>query len=218
MRNPAQPPRGQGFVRASPVPCDDPSPDWIISSYSSGSISGVSSQEQLLQSARRVWPYARSHVSRELGPQQHDPENATLAAEVWEDVLQSIGRSLGRLRISSVEVGDMDAYLMGAFRHRFNRIRRRQKRRERTIQLVATAAELDALAAKRGLHAVIDFERWILAKEVFAAMDRWTRRVWTARQYGYSWNEIAGCLNKEGGSVKMRFKYKLTRLRVQLGG
>ena len=200
------------------MPCDDPSPDWIISSYSSGTISGVSGQEQLLQSARRVWPNVRSHVSRELGPQQRDPENATLAAEVWEDVLQSIGRGLGRLRVSSAEIGDMDAYLMGAFCHRFNRIRRLQERRERTIQLVATAAELDALAAKRGLCAVIDFERWILAKEVFAIMDRWTRRVWTARQYGYSWNEIAGCLNKAEGSVKMRFKYKLTRLRVQLGG
>jgi DNA-directed RNA polymerase specialized sigma24 family protein len=156
-------------------------------------------------------------VSRALGRQQHDPENATLAAEVWEDVLQSIGRSLGQVRVSSAEIGDMDAYLMGAFRHRFNRIRRLQRKRERTILLVATAAELDALAAKRGLYAVIDFERWILAKEVFAVMDRWTRRVWTARQYGYSWNEIAGCLNKAEGSVKMRFKYRLTRLRVQLG-
>jgi hypothetical protein len=60
----------------------------------------------------------------------------------------------------------MDAYLVGIFRHRFNRIRSRQKKRQRTIQLIATAAELDAIAAERGLYAVIDCERRVLAKEV----------------------------------------------------
>jgi DNA-directed RNA polymerase specialized sigma24 family protein len=201
-----------------PVPSDDPRPDWIISSCFSGSGPGVTGQEQLTHSARRVWPYVCSHVSRELGAQRHDPENATLAAEVWEDVLQSVARSLGRSRVCSAEIDDMDAYLVGVFRHRFNRIRSRQKQRERTIQLIATAAELDAIAAKRGLYAVFDCERRVLAKEVFGVMDQWLRRVWTARQYGYSWKEIAGPLNKPEASVKVRFRYKLARLRVRFGG
>jgi len=81
---------------------------------------------------------------------------------------------------------------MGAFRHRFNRTRCRQQRREQTIQLVASTNEPDILAAKWGLRASVDFEGRILAKEILALMDIWLRRVWTARQYGYSWKEIAG--------------------------
>ena len=195
---------------------DDPAPEWIISSCSSATVSDAEGEEQLLLSARRVWPYVRAHADRELGRRRDDPENATLAAEVWEGVLRSIVRSLRRLRISSAAIANMDSYLMGAFRHRFSRIRIRQKKREQTIQLVATTTELDALAAKRGWHSVINFEQRIFAKQIFGFMDQWMRRVWTARQYGYSWKEIGLCLNKGEDSVKMKFKYRLSKLRSRL--
>ncbi|HXY48884.1 MAG TPA: hypothetical protein VEI01_05490 [Terriglobales bacterium] len=173
-------------------------------------------QEELIQSARRVWPHLRAHVNRELGSRQNDPENVTLAAEIWEGMLQSIARSLHRLRTSYAEIANLDSYLIGAFRHRFARIRRRQQRRERLIQLVASANELDVLAAKRGLRACVDLEREILAKEVLARMDVWLRRVWTARQYGYSWKEIAEYLGTGEQSTKMKFRYKLGILRGRL--
>ena len=195
---------------------DDPVSEWIISGCSSATASDAEGEEQLLLSARRVWPYVRAHASRELGWRRDDPENATLAAEVWEGVLRSIVCSLRRLRISSPKIANMDSYLMGAFRHRFSRIRIRQKRREQTIQLVATTTELDALAAKRGWHSVINFEQRIFAKQIFGFMDQWMRRVWTARQYGYSWKEIGLCLNKGEDSVKMKFKYRLSKLRSRL--
>ena len=195
---------------------DDPVPEWIISSCSSATVPDADGEEQLLLSARRVWPYVRALASRELGWRRDDPENATLAAEVWEGVLRSIVRSLRRLRISNTAIANMDSYLMGAFRHRFSRIRIRQKKREQTIQLVATTTELDVLAAKRGWHSVIDFERRIFAKQIFGFMDQWMRRVWTARQYGYSWKEIGLCLNKGEDSVKMKFKYRLSKLRSRL--
>lgn len=195
---------------------DDPVPEWILSSCSSATVTDADGEEQLLLSARRVWPYVRAHASRELGRRQDDPENATLAAEVWEGVLRSIVRSLRRLRISNTAIANMDSYLIGAFRHRFSRIRIRQKKREQTIQLVATTTELDALAAKCGWHSAIDFERRIFAKQIFGFMDQWMRRVWTARQYGYSWREIGLCLNKGEDSVKMKFKYRLSKLRSRL--
>ena len=65
-------------------------------------------------------------------------------------------------------------------------------------------------------HSVVDFERRIFAKQVFGFMDQWMRRVWTARQYGYSWKEIGLCLNKGEDSVKMKFKYRLSKLRSRL--
>jgi hypothetical protein len=111
----------------------------------------------------------------------------------------------------------MDSYLIGAFWHRFNRARRRQQRREQTIQLVASTNELENLAEKQGLHASLDFERRMLAREILALMDIWLRRVWAARQYGYSWKEIGKYLGMGPQRTKMKFGYKLSRLRVRLG-
>jgi hypothetical protein len=198
------------------MPIDD-GPNWIISSCLSAS-THENVPNELLLSARRVWPRVHAHAKRELGDRQNDPENATLAAEVWEGVLQSIARSFQRLRVSCVGIANMDSYLIGAFRHRFNRTRHRQQRREQTIQLVASVSELDALANKRSLHRPVDIECYILAKEVFALMDRWLKRVWTARQYGYSWKEIAAYLGAGEERTKMKFRYKFSILRMRLRG
>jgi hypothetical protein len=198
------------------MPSSDPGPEWIISNYLPPSASDNSTQDELILSARRVWPQLHSRANRELGMRRNDPENATLAAEVWEGVLESIAKSLHRLRTSCGEIASMDSYLIGAFRHRFSRARRRQLRREQTLQLVASAAELDVVAAKRGIRASVDFERRVLAKEILALMDLWLRRVWTAREYGYSWREIAAYLGSSDQSTKMKFRYKLSILRGRL--
>jgi len=198
------------------MPSSDPGPEWIISNCPP-TAANDKNQEALIQSARRVWPQLHAHVNRELGSRRNDPENVTLAAEIWEGMLQSIARSLHRLRTSCAEIANLDSYLIGAFRHRFARVHRRQQRRERLIQLVASVNELDVLAAKRGLRASVDFERRILAQEILALMDAWLRRVWTARQYGYSWKEIAEYLGTGEQRTKMKFRYKLCLLRRRIG-
>ncbi len=199
------------------MPSDEPGPEWIISNCLPTTSSDRTNQEELVLSARRVWQHVHAHANRELGDRRDDPENVTLAAEVLEGVLQSIAKSFRRLRTSCAEIANMDSYLIGAFRHRFNRARRRQQKRERTIQLFASANELDILAVKRGLHVSVDCEGRILAKEIFALMDAWLRRVWTARQYGYSWEEIAECLDTGEQRTKMKFRYKLSIVRGRLG-
>jgi len=49
-------------------------------------------------------------------------------------------------------------------------------------------------------------------------MDEWTRKVWAARQYGYSWQEIATQLRLTEPQVKLRFRYAIGKLRARLGG
>ena len=49
-------------------------------------------------------------------------------------------------------------------------------------------------------------------------MDEWTRKVWAARQYGYSWKEIATPLGLTEHQVKLRFRYAIGKLRARLGG
>ena len=196
------------------MPNDDPGPEWIISATSGDD----NRQDELLKSARGAWPRAHALASRELGNKREDPENATLAAEVWEGVLESIARSLHRLTVSYKEIINMESYLIGAFRHRFRRARHRQQKREQMIQLVASMSELEVLAAKHGLHTSVDFERQVLAKEIFGFMDKWMKRVWTAHRYGYSWKEIGRCLGTGEDRVKMKFRYKLSILRARLRG
>jgi DNA-directed RNA polymerase specialized sigma24 family protein len=198
------------------MPGSDPGPEWIIANFLPTTSTDGSPQEELILSAKRVWPQIQSQANRELGAKRHDPENATLAAEVWEGVLESIARSFHRLRTSCAEIVNMDSYLIGAFRHRFSRACRRQLRREQTLQLVASADQLDVLAAKQGICAALAFERRVLAKEILTLMDMWLRRVWTAREYGYSWKEIARYLGGSEQGTKMKFRYKLSLLRGRL--
>ena len=196
----------------------DPGPEWILSSGPPTAASANPKDEQLIAAARRVWPYVHAHAEKDFGARRHDPENVSLAVEVWEGVLQSVAKTFQRLRVSSAEIASMDSYLIGAFRHRFSRERRRQRRREQTIHLVATAEELDVIAAGRGMRVSAEAECRILAKELISLMDAWLRKVWTARQYGYSWREIAEYLSAGEQPVKMKFRYKLSTLRLKAVG
>ena len=150
------------------------------------------------------------HAANDSGARRHDPENVTLAVEVSEGVLQSVAKTLYKLRASCADITSMDSYLMGAFRHRFSRERRIQRRREQRIHLVASAEDLDVIAAKNGLRVSAEVEHRILAKELISLMDAWLRKVWIARQYGYSWKEIADYLSAGEQPVKMSFRYKLS--------
>ena len=62
--------------------------------------------------------------------------------------------------------------------------------------------------------------RWALSaghREVVQNMDGWTRKVWTARQYGYSWREIAEHVGLGEQAAKVRFHQALRRLAARLG-
>jgi DNA-directed RNA polymerase specialized sigma24 family protein len=66
--------------------------------------------------------------------------------------------------------------------------------------------------------AVRDLEQSIQLKEAVRNMDEWTRKVWAARQYGYSWKEIATQLDLTEPQAKLRFRYAIGKLRARLGG
>jgi RNA polymerase sigma factor (sigma-70 family) len=112
----------------------------------------------------------------------------------------------------------MEAYLFGAFHHRFNRALKKERRRLRTIQHLPTSHDLERLGQAHDSKAVRDLEHSIQLKEAVRNMDEWTRKVWAARQYGYSWKEIATQLGLTEPQVKLRFRYAIGKLRARLGG
>jgi len=47
-------------------------------------------------------------------------------------------------------------------------------------------------------------------------MDDWTRRVWAAKQYGYTWREIAEYIGLSEQAAKARFHNALRKLAARL--
>jgi DNA-directed RNA polymerase specialized sigma24 family protein len=192
----------------------EPGPEWVLSGVSSRSDSGTESE--LLKAARSAWPKALAHV-RQVQSQNPFNDDGILVAEVWESVLQSVSRTLDRMNGRRGEIGDLEAYLLGSFYHRLSRALKKEQRREETIRLVSSIEELEILGtASRGEQH--DIEDTLHAQEILDRMDAWSRKVWVAREYGYTWKHIGGVLGIPGDSVMLRFRRRMKILRARLSG
>jgi RNA polymerase sigma factor (sigma-70 family) len=139
-----------------------------------------------------------------------------LATEVWESVLQSVAKTIQRSNRTNWRIKNTEAYLFGAFHHRFNRALRKERRRREVIQHLPASRDLERLRQAHDSKAVRDLEQSIQVNEAVRSMDDWTRKVWAARQYGYSWREIAVHLGLTEPQAKLRFRYAIGKLRARL--
>jgi DNA-directed RNA polymerase specialized sigma24 family protein len=114
------------------------------------------------------------------------------------------------------EIADLEAYLLGTFFHRFSRTVRKEQRREETISLVSTVQELETLGAASRADSWQDIQGDIHAQEIIQRMDSWSREVWVAREYGYSWKDIGDRLGMPGNDVMLRFRRRMSILRERL--
>ena len=199
------------------MPSPELNPDWVLSSNSpDNKAQPLDHDDELITVASRLWPRVRAHAHRELA-NKHSDDSVALAAEVWEGVLQSVSKTRQRRNGKGAEILDLEAYLFGAFHHRFNRALKKKRRRQATIELVASSHDLEQLPGARDLKSSRDLEHSIQVREVVQSMDGWTRKVWTARQYGYSWREISEHLGLGEQAAKVRFHHGLRRLAARLG-
>ena len=60
-------------------------------------------------------------------------------------------------------------------------------------------------------------EQTIQVQEVIEHMDDWTRRVWIAKQYGFTWKEIGDYVGLREQVTKTRFHNALRKLAARLG-
>ena len=203
-------------VRPSPMPSQELGPEWVISSSPSNVESRPHQNDnELIIVARQMWPRVQAHALREVKNKNHD-ENVALATEVWEGVLQSVSKTLERLSVKGSGIRDLEAYLFGAFHHRFNRALKKERRRQQTVQLFPYNRDLEELREAQDSKSALDVERSVQVKEAIQSMDEWTRKVWVAREYGYSWSEVGELVGLSGHQAKLRFRYALNRLRARL--
>ena len=196
------------------MPAPEPGPEWVLSGAHPRL--DPATESELSKAARSAWPKALAHVRQ---VQSRDPfdDDGILVAEVWESVLQSVSKTLDRMNGRRGEIKDLEAYLLGSFYHRYGRALQKEERREEMIHLVSSALELEVLAKKS--HAKQhDVEDAAHAREILDRMDKWTREVWVAREYGYSWKHIGRVLGLSGISVMLRFRRRMKILRERLSG
>ena len=174
--------------------------------------------EQLLAAARTTWPRALAHAKRELDQKNFGTEAEAVAGEVWEAVLKAVSRALRRKRDFAGSIENLESYLFAAFHHRLNRFLKREQKRRDTVSLVASTVEFERLEGAQDTDWVSELDRAITVRQIVAHMDEWTKRVWQARQYGYSWKDIAKRLELSEQAAKKRFQYGLEKTREKLLG
>jgi len=199
------------------MPSPELNPDWVLSSNSpNNKAHPLGHDDELIAVASRLWPRVQAHARREFA-NKNSGDSVALAAEVWEGVLQSVSKTLQRRNGKGSGIVDLEAYLFGAFHHRFNRALKKERRRQETIELVPSSRDLEQLPGAQDLKSARDLELSIQVKEVIQNMDDWTRRAWTAKVYGYTWREIGEHMGLSERQAKLRFGYALRKLAERLG-
>jgi DNA-directed RNA polymerase specialized sigma24 family protein len=172
--------------------------------------------EEVLAAARATWPRIVIHATREFERQGSNREAVALAADIWEAVLRSVAKAFQRKGEYASSIGDLESYLLTAFYHRFHRFLKKERGRREIFQPVSGPLNLDHLEAAQDAEWVSELECKIAVRQITDRMDGWTKKIWQARQYGYSWKEISTWLGITEHQAKMKFQYGLEKTRANI--
>ena len=182
-------------------------PEWVIAGPDDEARNRSKSHERLLDAARRAWPnvlsYARSVDVADC---------EWLATEVWEELLRSVLRTMRRLG-NLHHVTNLESYLIGAFRYRFQRTLSKERQYRQKFLITESIENLESLGRIQDWKPVQRLERELKVQQALKVMDPWTRRVWNYIKYGYSIKEIARRLDLTEFQVEFRYRRRLARLR-----
>jgi DNA-directed RNA polymerase specialized sigma24 family protein len=195
----------------------DPYGEWVLrQNFDPSDSTSQAINETLVAAAHAAWPRVLAHARFELRGKNSEAETEALAGEVWS-VLKAVAKALQRKREAGA-VADLEGYLFAAFHHRFNRFLKAEQRRNDAVELVSSSTDFDQIASAHDTRWASELETRITVKEVISRMDATTRKIWQARQYGYSWREISRWLGITEQQAKMKFRYGLGKTRQSLFG
>lgn len=195
----------------------DPYGEWVL--FGTNQEPGgppLAVDEELLAVARQAWPRVLAHVRGEMFDKELGPERTSLAADIWDQVLRSVAKTRQRNKDQRPPISDLESYLIGVFHHRFNRMLTKEQRRAETIELVSSVLDLEQFEAALDTGWAEQLERAIAVRQITDRMDGWTRKVWQARQYGYSWKEVSSWLGVTEQQAKVKFRYNLEKIRQHI--
>ncbi len=185
-------------------------PEWVIGGPDDEAGNRSKSHERLLGAARNAWPNVLSYARL-----ADVPDCEYLATEVWEELLRSVLRTMRRLG-NLHHVTNLESYLIGAFRHRFQRALLKERQYRQKVLLTDSVEKLESLGRIPDWKPVEQLERELQVQQALKLMDPWTRRVWNYVKYGYSMKEIARRLDLTEFQVEFRYRRRIARLREYL--
>jgi DNA-directed RNA polymerase specialized sigma24 family protein len=195
----------------------DPYGDWVLFPASEKeSKKPTVSDEELIFAAREVWPRVLGYAKKELSANRLGSDTASMAAQVWERMLRSVSRTRQRYTNPRQPIADLQSYLYLAFVHRFNRAVQQEQKHGERMEFVSSSVDLERIESAQDTGWVEELERAIAVRQITDRMDPWTKKVWQARQYGYSWREIASRLGVSEPQAKMKFQYGLEKTRQSI--
>src|SRR5260221_5484356 len=101
-------------------------------------------------------------------------------------MLRSVSRTRQRNSDRPQAIEDLQSYLFLAFVHRFNRAVQQEQRHAERLELVSSSVDLERIEGAQDCGWVEELERAITIRGIANRMDGWTRKVWQARQFGYT--------------------------------
>ena len=164
--------------------------------------SGASVEGDLVDSARRIW-------TRVLAYARHQRQDPARAADILDAVLLSLSRARKTNADLCRPIRNLDNYLYLAFVRRLNR----ELAKEPHIETVGSIHDLDALSGIRIPPASPFIEDDLLIKELMGYMDKRTRRMFSLRMMGCSWDEIARPLKNTANNAQVLFNQGLKKVR-----
>jgi len=144
-------------------------------------------------------------------------EAEALAADLWEGVLRSVAKAVHR-KGKAAAIREPESYLLVAFQHRFRRFRKAERREREKFQSASASLDLELVEGVRDTTGILELERSITVRQITDRMDGWTKQAWQARQFGYSWKEIAARSGLSEQAAKKKFEYGLEKTRQRIVG
>jgi len=195
----------------------DPYSDWVLFPASEKeSKNPPVSDEELIFPAREVWPRVLVYAKKELSTNGLGSDTSSMAAQVWERMRRSVSRTRQRYTDHRQPIADLQSYLFLAFVHRFKRAVQQEQKYAERIELVSSSVDLERIESAQDTGWAEELERAIAVRQIIDRMDPWTKKVWQARQLGYSWREIATWLGVSEQQAKMKFQYGLEKTRQKI--
>jgi hypothetical protein len=160
--------------------------------------SGFPIAPDLAHAAERIW-------TRVLAYSRLHGQDSARAADVLESLLLTVSRARRRNTKRGRPIRSSENYLYIAFVKNLNR----EISKEPPIDSVGSVHDLEILTRTLRLPVSRSLDKDILVKQLMSYMNERTRRTYTLRHMGHSWNDVARMFRKTANNAHALFNYGL---------
>lgn len=161
----------------------------------------------LVASGQRNWQRVAGYAKR-VG------QDTARAAEELEAAVRYLSALIQRHPRFRERIKNLDDYVFWAAAHRLNR----RAAKEPPIEYVGSVGDLNALRGAKNSNWVSGIENELFLKEVTGCMSERTRYLFSLRQMGWSWEDIAKNLGMTANAAQVQFNRGVSRARKRILG